>query len=206
MKTQPHTNHTVILARTFELYCRYSEQEDTNQPIDCRQNENFKQNQSWRTQTETHRGVWRHMPQNCGKNCRQRVRNSRVGRHSPGYLSEEETLWEKNGDVDLALGTWFAAVRNKKQTVKGPMLMEKSQQFAEWLGTDFTPSVRWLSRWKIRMGIKRPKEKRVQRTLEAEKWPKNPVSPTSRFRLQVGPDAWTNVRLISGFHCICRHA
>ena len=60
----------------------------------------------------------------------------------------------KNSDVDSALGTWFAAVRNKKQTVTGPMLMEKSKQFAERLGTDFTPSVGWLSRWKKRMGIK----------------------------------------------------
>ena len=49
---------------------------------------------------------------------------------------------------------WFSAVRGKKQTVTGPMLMEKSKEFAERLGSDFNPSVGWLSRWKNRMSIK----------------------------------------------------
>ena len=46
------------------------------------------------------------------------------------------------------------AVRNKKQVVTGPMLMQKSKDFAEQLGVEFTPSIGWLSRWKTRMGIK----------------------------------------------------
>ena len=60
----------------------------------------------------------------------------------------------KNEDVESALGSWFSAVRNKKQTVTGPMLMEKSKDFAECLGSDFTLSTGWLARWKNRMGIK----------------------------------------------------
>ena len=59
----------------------------------------------------------------------------------------------KNEDVESALGS-FSAVRNKKQTVTDPMLMEKSKDFAERLGSDLTPSTGWLARWKNRMGIK----------------------------------------------------
>ena len=60
----------------------------------------------------------------------------------------------KNEYVESALGSWFSAIRNKKQTVTGPMLMEKSRDFAKRLGSDFTPSTGWLARWKKRMGIK----------------------------------------------------
>ena len=52
----------------------------------------------------------------------------------------------KNEDVESALGSWFSAIRNKKHTVTGPMLMEKSKDFAKRLGSDFTPSTGWLAR------------------------------------------------------------
>ena len=60
----------------------------------------------------------------------------------------------KNDEVEDALGKWFTAVRAKKQTVTGPMLMKKAQQFGEQLGTDFSPSNGWLSRWKNRARIR----------------------------------------------------
>ena len=43
----------------------------------------------------------------------------------------------KDKDVESALGSWFSAVRGKKQTVTGPMVMVKSKDFAERLGSDF---------------------------------------------------------------------
>ena len=54
----------------------------------------------------------------------------------------------KDEDVESALGSWFSAIRNKKQTVTSPTLMEKSKDFAKRLGSDFTPSTGWLARWK----------------------------------------------------------
>ena len=55
-------------------------------------------------------------------------------------MSRKRKRTGKNEDVELALGSWFSAVRNKKQTVTGPMIMEKSKEFAQRLGSDFTPS------------------------------------------------------------------
>ena len=79
----------------------------------------------------------------------------------------------KNEDVESALGSWFSAIRNKKQTVTGPMLMEKSKDFAKRLGSDFTPSTGWLARWKKRMGIKFKRahgEKNSADVAAAENW------------------------------------
>ena len=62
----------------------------------------------------------------------------------------------KNDTVDDALGKWFTAVRNQKQIVTGPMLKQKSEDFAKelGLGDKFVASNGWLSRWKKRNEIK----------------------------------------------------
>ena len=83
------------------------------------------------------------------------VANEKEIRQTAASISDTSRKRKRTGkdkDIDSALGSWFSAVRGKKQTVTGPMLMEKSKDFAERLGSDFNPSVGWLSRWKNRMG------------------------------------------------------
>lgn len=50
---------------------------------------------------------------------------------------------------------WFCVVRAKNMPISGPIIKEKSLQFAEELGlTDFKASNGWLDRWKARHSIK----------------------------------------------------
>ena len=69
-------------------------------------------------------------------------------------MSRKRKRTGKNEDVESALGSWFSVVRNKKQTVTGPMIIEKSKDFAKRLGLDLSPSTGWLASWKKRMSIK----------------------------------------------------
>ena len=106
--------------------------------------------------------------------------------------------------------------------------MEKSKDFAERLGSDFTPSTGWLARWKNRMGIKIKRahgEKSSADEAAAENWfvhklpklleefPETDIfnadetglfytaTRICRVRLYVGSNGRTNTRHISGLHC-----
>ena len=102
------------------------------------------------------------------------------------------------------------------------MLMEKSKDFAERLGSDFTPSTGWLARWKNRMGIKFKRahgEKSSADEAAAENWLMHiyiyiyiyiytsgivwkHIHSICRVCLYVGSNGRTNTRHISGLHCI----
>ena len=57
-------------------------------------------------------------------------------------------------DVDCALHTWFQQARSKNIPISGPILIEKGKELAESLGhTNFSISMGWLSRFKVRHGI-----------------------------------------------------
>lgn len=60
----------------------------------------------------------------------------------------------KNPDVERALEKWFRLMINYGLKINGPMLFEKSKEFAVKLGhPDFHPTDGWLSRWKKRNEI-----------------------------------------------------
>ena len=64
------------------------------------------------------------------------VANEEEIRQTAASISDTSRKRKRTGkdkDVESALGSWFSAVRGKKQTVTGPMLMEKSKDFAERL-------------------------------------------------------------------------
>ena len=55
----------------------------------------------------------------------------------------------KHEDVDEAMEAWFTKIRNSKQVVTGPMLLEQAKKIAEALDiADYNPSNGWLCRWK----------------------------------------------------------
>ena len=75
------------------------------------------------------------------------VANEAEIRDTAATIPDKSRKWKrtgKNEDVESALGLWFSAVRNKKQTVTGPMLMEKSlERFCRALGLRLYPK-HWL--------------------------------------------------------------
>ena len=57
-----------------------------------------------------------------------------------GPPSRKRKRTGKHEDVEEALGKCFESVRNQKQIVHGQMLLKKSAQFAEKLGSNFKPN------------------------------------------------------------------
>ena len=70
-------------------------------------------------------------------------------------LSQKRKRECKDPDVEKALSQWFSIVTTQGIHVTGPVLKNKSEEFAKKLGrNDFKATAGWLSRWKSRFGIK----------------------------------------------------
>ncbi|TFJ88772.1 hypothetical protein, partial [Lonepinella koalarum] len=57
-------------------------------------------------------------------------------------------------EVEKALFKWFEQVRGKSVPVTGPLLLEKTKEFAEQMNVqDFNASPGWLDHFKVRSNI-----------------------------------------------------
>ncbi|KAK9736144.1 Tc5 transposase DNA-binding domain [Popillia japonica] len=73
-------------------------------------------------------------------------------------------------DVEEALDQWFSLVTERGVCISGPVLTAKSKDLAGKLGhNNLKATDRWLSRWKVRHGIKFKKMHGAD-TVMAEEW------------------------------------
>lgn len=69
-------------------------------------------------------------------------------------MDRKRTRSGKNTEVDSALKTWFNNVRERKDTINGPLVRQKAEELAKILGKeDFMATDGWLQRWKKRENI-----------------------------------------------------
>ncbi|KAL0270268.1 UNVERIFIED_CONTAM: hypothetical protein PYX00_007734 [Menopon gallinae] len=59
----------------------------------------------------------------------------------------------KHRDIEEAVSSWFAEMRERNADVNGVLIKKKAKEFAEKLNVPFKASNGWLQRWKCRNGF-----------------------------------------------------